>query len=286
MLNDRDYMRGEDPRRNASDGFHALIALILINVFCLFIPDSDFSLSAMGIREGRYYQLITAMFLHADFFHLFFNMWALYVFGMLIAPVLGAKRFLILYFASGLVGNLIWLATSWNMDHYLVGASGAVMGVIIASAMMVPNVNMFLLFIPFPIKLRTMAVIFICIEIFNQLSAGAMGGIAYTAHIGGFLGGLLIMHFFYRRFVLWDPLAFADPGRRDPGGYERRQQPPPGWTVRDSSYSPPPPPPTGKVTQAELDRLLDKISVGGINSLSEAELARLRQAREQMRSGK
>lgn len=293
MLGDRDYMRDprgrgnpSDPVRNARGGFHALIAVIVLNIFCWIMDLKGLELYAPAVKEGEVWRLATSLFQHHDFFHLFFNMFSLYIFGSLIAPILGPKRFLLLYFVSGIAGNLLWMATSWSSFHVLIGASGAVMGIIIASAMMLPDIEMFLLFIPFPIKLRTMAIVFICIELFNQISVGTMSGIAYTAHIGGFIGGMLLMRSAFRRFVTWDPLAFLSGGndpRRNPTG---TQPPPKGWSVRDDRYSPPPPPPTGRVTRKELDTLLDKISLHGINSLSEEELARLRQAREQMRSGK
>ena len=259
----------------------------MINVLCLAVSPERMEMTVWGVRHGEIYQIFTAMFMHADFWHLFFNMFSLYVFGSLIAPVLGANRFLILYVASGIAGNLAWLASSWNYNHALVGASGAVMGVIIASAMMAPDVRMFLLFIPFPLKLKTMAVIFIGLQLFNQLTVGLSGGIAYVTHLGGFAGGYLIMRFFYRRFVQWDPLAFlSNGGNRSSASYRSRREPPAGWSVRDEGYAPPPPPPSGPVSQKELDALLDKISAGGINSLTEAELQRLRQAREQMRGGR
>ncbi len=289
MLNDRDYMRRTpNPDEGPVSGFHALIAIIVLNVICFLFKsmDSGLVLTVEGIRRGEVWLLVTSLFLHGDFFHIFFNMFSLYIFGSLIAPVLGGTRFLILYFVSGIAGNLLWLLLSPDAPYSeLLGASGAVMGVIMASAMMRPNVQMFLLFIPFPIKLRTLALVFIAIELFNQISADVLSNVAYLAHLGGFLGGFLLMRFAYRRFVEWDPLSSLS---KQSGTRNRRQyrQPPQGWTVRDSGYAPPPPPPSGKVTQQELDALLDKVSAGGINSLTEAELARLRQAREQMRGGR
>jgi len=265
---------------------YTLFALIGANILLFLFPAEKLELTVAGFREGEIFQVVTAMFLHADFWHLLFNMWTLYIFGALIAPVLGMNRFLILYFVSGIAGNLLWLAASWNFNHALIGASGAVMGVILAAAMMVPDVRMYLLFIPFPIKLKTMAIVFILIQVFSQINVGISSGIAYTAHIGGFIGGYIVMRFFYRRYVQWDPLAFLSGGngpRRHGSSGPRRPSPPPGWSVRDNSYAPPPPPPSGPVTQKELDALLDKVSAGGINSLSEAELERLRLAREQMR---
>ena len=215
MLGDRDYMRDprgrgnpSDPVRNARGGFHALIAVIVLNIFCWIMDLKGLELYAPAVKEGEVWRLATSLFQHHDFFHLFFNMFSLYIFGSLIAPILGPKRFLLLYFVSGIAGNLLWMVTSWSSFHVLIGASGAVMGIIIASAMMLPDIEMFLLFIPFPIKLRTMAIVFICIELFNQISVGTMSGIAYTAHIGGFIGGMLLMRSAFRRFVTWDPLAF------------------------------------------------------------------------------
>lgn len=289
MLNDRDYMRGP-ARPNPEDvrsGFHALIALIVVNViFFLFGAHdgrSPLELSTNEIRDGQYWQIATAMFQHADFFHLFFNMFSLYVLGSLSAPVIGAKRFLTLYIVSGIAGNLLWLGASWDMNAAILGASGAVAGITIASAMIVPDIQMMLLLIPFPIKLRTMAIILFVLNVLNQIIGGE-SNVAYLAHIGGFIGGLLLMRFAYRRYIQWDPLAFLGGGSLPNDRRTRRQPPPPsGWTVRNETYAPPP---TGRVTQQELDALLDKLSRGGVNSLSEAELARLRQAREQMRNDK
>ncbi len=285
---------GNDSFANGISGSHALIALIVLNTICYLFPLNkvELALTVDGVRQGEAWRLVTAMFLHGDFFHLFFNMFSLFIFGSLIAPLIGAARFLVVYFVSGVAGNLLWLLLSWEAgDAALLGASGAVMGMIMASAMIMPDMKMLLLFIPFPIKLRTLALVFIGIELFNQVNAGAFSNVAYLAHIGGFLGGYLVMRFVYRRFVQWDPvdllLKKAGMSSGAPSSARRRPAPPPsGWTVRNADYAPPPPPPTGRVSQQELDTLLDKISAGGINSLTEAELARLRQAREQMRGGK
>ena len=154
---------------------------------------------------------------------------------------------------------------------------------------------MLLLFIPFPIKLRTMAIVFFVLEIVMEIT-GRQPGVANLVHIVGFIGGYLFIKFFFRREMLWDPLA-ALGGRR---GY----RPTPnknsgagdasGWTYhrrpdREPDYGPNFS--TGsnfgfngtRVSQRELDYLLDKISRTGINSLTEQELQRLRQAREEMR---
>ncbi len=285
---------GNEPAANGISGHHALIALIVLNTICYLFPlDKDvLALTVGGVQDGDVWRLVTAMFLHGDFFHLFFNMFSLFIFGSLIAPLIGAVRFLVLYFVSGIAGNLLGLWLSWNAgDAALLGASGAVMGVIMASAMIMPDVKMLLLFIPFPIKLRTLALVFIGIELFNQVSVGAFSNVAYLVHIGGFLGGYLMMRFAYRRFVQWDPVeillqkaGMSSAASSSSSTRRRPASPPSGWTVRNADYAPPPP--SGRVSQQELDTLLDKVSAGGINSLTEAELARLRQAREQMRGGR
>ena len=288
MLNDRDYMRRR--RREDSDpetgGMRSLFILIAANVlaFILF-RTPDFRLVPQIFQSGDYWTIVTALFMHDSLWHLFFNMFSLYIFGQMVAPVLGTKRFLALYFTAGIGGNLLWLLSNVTAPVGLVGASGAVMGVIMVSAMMAPDVEMYLLFIPFPVKLRTMAIVFLALEIFSQLTQPD-SPVAYLAHIGGFVMGYLFAILFLKQFVRWDPLRILGGGNtRRPGNAN-----PYNWKVSgrnnnttSSAGTAGGPPP---VTQRELDMLLDKISKQGINALSEAEMARLRQAREQMRGGK
>jgi membrane associated rhomboid family serine protease len=231
------------------------------------------SLNSYLVSQGEaLWQPLTAVFLHANFLHILFNMYVLYLFGNLVAPVLGPWRFLTLFLLSGVCGNLIWLALNFGGAGGVVGASGGVMGVLIAAAMVAPNEQFIMLFAPFPVKLKTMALVFIALDLLSELLAPLGSSIAYMAHIGGFLTGFLYMRFFCGFSVIWDPLSSLL-GR---GGR------PSGWRV----VAPPPPPPDsgdGRVTQAELDRILDKLSATGINSLSESEMETLRKAREQMK---
>ena len=285
MLDDRDYMRRRpEPENTVRTGLKCVYALIAINVIAFILT--------MGQREFAINEL---WFMHGGLSHIIFNMWGLYIFGGIVAPRLGGKAFLGLYLSTGLLGNLVWLAAAWNSPAVLCGASGAVMAVTAAAAVMAPETPMLLLFIPFPIKLRTMAIVFFVLEIVLEIT-GRQPGVANLVHIVGFIGGYLFIKFFFRRELLWDPLASLG-GRR---GY----RPPPnrnsgagdasGWTYhrrpdREPDYGPNFS--TGsnfgfngtRVSQRELDYLLDKISRTGINSLTEQELQRLRQAREEMR---
>ena len=301
--------------RNAKRTVFILIAINIFLYLAITNPaiKDPLMLNPVLFKQGAYWQIITAMFIHGSFSHLAFNMFALFIFGGLTAPILGTRRFLLIYFAAGILGNALWLTSVWkttiplvvngialtpaliaNHTPSLVGASGAIMGVIMAAAMTRPDIPMMLLFFPFPIKLRTLAIVFVSIDVLSQIAGNPLigsGNVAYLAHIGGFLGGYLYMRLFLRKFVSWDPLSFS--GRRS---VPPPQAPPPSdWhystpsTSNPDSYRHPHNDDEsgdshdGKVTQRELDFLLTKLSRSGINSLTEDELARLRQAREQMR---
>jgi len=304
MLDDRDYMRRRpEPENTVQTGLKCVYALIAINVaaFILTLGQREFAINELWLSPdhfigGMFWQPLTAMFMHDGISHILFNMWGLYIFGGIVAPRLGGKAFLGLYLVTGLLGNMVWLAAAWNTPAVLCGASGAVMAVTAAAAVMAPETPMLLLFIPFPIKLRTMAIVFFVLEIVMEIT-GRQPGVANLVHIVGFVGGYLFIKFFFRREMLWDPLAAL-------GGRRRYRQPPnrnnsgagdtSGWTYhrrpdREPDYGPNFS--TGsnfgfngtRVSQRELDYLLDKISRTGINSLTEQELQRLKQAREEMR---
>ncbi|WP_294480942.1 rhomboid family intramembrane serine protease [uncultured Victivallis sp.] len=282
-LYDRGYMRGSSPGEQAISGMGMIMVLIAINVV-LFLAGNILPglaemllLTPQGIRSGRIYQLVTAGFLHLEFFHLFFNMWGLYLFGGLVAPHIGGRRFLWLYLIGAVSGNLLYLVLNWNSPGGLLGASGAVFAVMVATALLEPNRQFFIIPLPIPMKTRTLVVCYTILEVL--LLANNKDGIAHLAHLGGVIGGYLYMKLLYGNRLAWDP-------------FRRR---PAAWRPQFRGGAPEPPPVGGAGNAAqrggpvgarELDALLDKVSRYGINSLSEYELARLRQAREEMRGGK
>ena len=275
-MNNRGYMR-RNPEEDARSGIHAMFGLIIANLVVFIIQHmmggtditDKFALNTFFIKKYEFWRFFTAMFLHGGFMHFFFNMFGLYIFGSLAAPVLGAKRFLLLYLISGTLGNVLWFFVNWsNPNAWLIGASGGVMGVILASAMLLPNVPMMLLFIPFPIKLKTLAVVYIIIEVISQI--GNPGSqTAYLAHIFGFISGYLYMRIFCKEGIDWDPLAALF------GKKEKTNGLPPGWS--DSSE-----PKLKTISKNEVERLLIKLSREGINALTEEEQETLRKAREEM----
>ncbi|MEM3386548.1 MAG: rhomboid family intramembrane serine protease [Nitrososphaerales archaeon] len=130
---------------------------------------------------------ITSVFLHADFIHLFFNIFALFFFGIYLERIIGNGAFAALFFVSGVVGNLGYLITSSNPYIPAIGASGAIYGVIGTLAVLAPSLLVYIYgFIPVPMALA--AVIWALIDLGGLF---VPSGIAHGAHLGGMLVGLL-----------------------------------------------------------------------------------------------
>ncbi len=278
-LFDRNYMRnsGFGYRRDDS-GQNMLFTLIVINaavyLSTFVLPEAityNLALSSEGIRQMRIYQLVTAGFLHLGFWHFAINMWGLYLFGGLVAPHVDGKRFLWLYLIGAVSGNLLFLLLNWNSNVQLLGASGAVFAVLAGAALFEPNRQFIMFPLPLPVRTRTLAICYIILEV---MMLGRQDGVAHLAHLGGVLGGYLYLKILYGKSLPWDP--FRSKARS--GEAPRRFRVNPGPTPDFSKGGP--------VGSKELDALLDKVSRHGINSLSEQELARLRQAREEMRGGR
>ena len=155
---------------------------------------------ASPFGEFHSYQFVTYMFLHASVEHIFFNMFALWMFGRTLEYELGSKRFLIYYMVCGVGAALIQLATAYltgEMPIQLVGASGAVMGLLLAFGVMHPNAVIMLLIPPIPMKAKWFVVIYGVIELFLGWT-GFGGNVAHFAHVGGMLWGLLLWQWWKR----------------------------------------------------------------------------------------
>ena len=145
------------------------------------------------------YQFITYMFLHANFEHIFFNMFALWMFGRTLEYDLGSRRFLVYYMVCGIGAALIQagIATAMGQPMALVGASGAVMGLLLAFGVMYPNAVIMLLIPPIPMKAKWFVIIYAVIELF--LGWRGVGNVAHFAHVGGMLWGYLLLLWWRRR---------------------------------------------------------------------------------------
>jgi membrane associated rhomboid family serine protease len=153
-------------------------------------------LALFTINTGLFkpYQIITHMFAHANFSHLFMNMFGLYMFGRTLEQVLGGKKFFALYFISGLgaAGLQFLIYNLQATPAAMVGASGAIFGILAAFAVMFPNVELMLIFFPVPIKAKYFVLIYGVIELFFGVANFSMDNIAHFAHLGGAIAGFLL----------------------------------------------------------------------------------------------
>ncbi|HYC29390.1 MAG TPA: rhomboid family intramembrane serine protease, partial [Chitinophagaceae bacterium] len=138
----------------------------------------------------NYKVLVTAGFLHAGWVHLFFNMFSLYAFSQALEPFMGSIKYLVIYFASLICGNLfVMLVNRYVANHTVVGASGAVSGLIFATIALFPGVDISLFILP-AIPAWLFGMIFVAYSIWGIRSG--KDNIAHEAHLAGALAGLII----------------------------------------------------------------------------------------------
>jgi membrane associated rhomboid family serine protease len=162
--------------------------------------------------KGFYlFQLVTYMFTHESFNHLFFNMFALFMFGSVLERTLGQKRYLIYYFVTGIGAGIIqllicyWQVKSGYIPEYYIdylvtiGASGAIFGLLLAFGMLFPDTPLFLMFVPIPIKAKYFVIGYGLIEFFFGISNRAGDNVAHFAHLGGMLFGIIMILYWKRK---------------------------------------------------------------------------------------
>jgi len=167
----------------------------LFEWFALWPPASGPS-TASGFQL---WQLVSYSFLHANLAHIFFNMFGLYMFGSDIERLFGSRFFAAYYFASVLAAAVCHLVvTAWMgaTPYPTVGASGGVFGVLLAYGLYFPNRQLMLLIPPIPMRARTFVVVYAALELVLGVT-GTAAGVAHFAHLGGMLGGYLMIR--YRR---------------------------------------------------------------------------------------
>ena len=176
-----------------------VLNLIIINALVFFIqaffdgPNEEITrkiaLFPYNDPSFKPYQLVTHMFAHGGFFHLFFNMFVLWMFGSLLERVWGPKRFFIFYFACGLAAGIAQLLLQ---NAPAVGASGAIMGLFAAFAYLFPNTQLIIFPIPVPVKAKYAVAIMAAFDLFGGVySAGS--NIAHFAHLGGLAMGFILV---------------------------------------------------------------------------------------------
>lgn len=176
-------------------------ALLLINVAMLCL---DYVLGGLLSQWGALYplghgflpwQLVTYAFLHGGFNHLFFNMLGLWMFGSELERIWGPRRYLQFYFASLLAAAGAQLLVTWltGSPYPTVGASGALFGLLLAFGLLFPH-RTILLFFVIPIPARILVLLYGAFELYQGVY-GTQAGVAHFAHLGGMLGGFLMMRY-------------------------------------------------------------------------------------------
>ena len=256
--------------------------------------------------DFQIYQFFTYMFLHGGFTHIFFNMFALWMFGSVIERVWGPKKFIFYYIVcgigAGITQELVQYATytiegisayqyvnaggvQMTTDAYInlwttIGASGAVYGILLAFGMIFPNERLFIIPFPFPIKAKWLIVGYIAIELFSAMT-GPGDGVAHMAHLGGMLFGFLLIRYWQKHpdssqsFGRSRGQEFFENMKRR---YDQRQQQSSHIKAEqtdprresDEEYNA-----RKRKNQEEVDAILDKIRKSGYDSLTKEEKKKL-----------
>ena len=263
------------------------------------------------------YQLVTYLFLHANFMHILSNMFGLWMFGCVIENVWGPKKFLFYYISCGIGAGLLqeiaqlgsFYMTITSQDPSVsfgeiftigqqlsqqlnawttIGASGAVYAVILAFGMTFPNERLFIIPFPFPIKAKWFVLFYVAIEFFSALGSSG-DGVAHTAHLGGMLFGFLMIRYWNRH-----PSSGFDRGRGQQffenlrRNFEQRQRQHQqnnnnhmhaerGGSKEDDHEFNA----RKRHNQEEIDAILDKIRKSGYDSLTKEEKKKLFDASNQ-----
>jgi len=184
----------------------------MVGTFAMFYPASPFF---------RPWQVVTHMFMHGGFWHIFFNMYTLFIFGSVLERTIGSKKFLVFYFITGLGAAALHTGVEWIQYSSMaaaenvsgirtllmtptLGASGAIYGILIGYAMLYPDSVLTLIFPPISLKAKWFALIFAAIELGTGV-IGTSDGVAHFAHLGGMLFGWLLMYYWRKSRKIYNP---------------------------------------------------------------------------------
>lgn len=200
-------------KRRFQKGLNINLIFVLINVvlfvlFTILIYSNPkfldyIALKPSSILQGKYlWTFLTSMFMHGGFFHLFVNMFSLLFVGNLVQKILGVRRYVYFYLISGLFAGALFVFSGLilpaDLQTYAVGASGALFGLIGLLMLITPNLPVYIMFIPIPIKLKFAApIMLILLWLISILGDVPIGNIA---HLGGLLIGLSYGFYLRRKY--------------------------------------------------------------------------------------
>jgi membrane associated rhomboid family serine protease len=230
--------------------------LLAANIGAFFLQNVTGGLTEMfafipQLAFRRPWTVVTYMFLHGGFMHIAFNMLALFFFGPRVEARLGTRNFATLYFLSGIAGAVLSFALGPRAP--IIGASGAVFGVMMAFAHFWPNEPIHIWGI-IPVPARILVILTTVFALFSGFG-GSRSGVAHFAHLGGYAGAFLYLKWLDRTRGAWRRKA------TDPGAAARTLAKRPVFDLTS----------VHQANRDEINRLLDKISVGGMGSLSSEE---------------
>ncbi|VBB48266.1 conserved membrane hypothetical protein [uncultured Paludibacter sp.] len=198
-MNNRAYFGGGLPQAVKN----ILIINVLLFAATYFLKNINWDFLGMyywQTSEFKLYQVITYMFMHANLAHIFFNMFAVFMFGAVLEHFWGAKKFLFYYFFTGigaaLAQQVVWYL-SGNYGGITIGASGAVFGLLLAYGWMFPNEKIYVYF-ALPVKAKYFVIIYGLMELSLGVANFSGDNVAHFAHLGGMLFGLILM-FYWRK---------------------------------------------------------------------------------------
>jgi membrane associated rhomboid family serine protease len=249
---------------------------ILIRKFFALNPLGGFSLKGVLDMDFYPWQLVTYQFLHStsDYFHILMNMFILWMFGMEIENIIGSKKFLIYYLLCGIGGGLAQIILTPLLGEAgapTIGASGAVYGIMVAFAMFFPNRYIFISFL-IPVKAKYVIAFYVLIEF---LSVGQTSFVAHIVHVGGAVTGIIFLLLDRTHRFNFDSMFARKKRDSNSDGFSFRRPPQStsSKSVEDAEFYDI----NAKknddltVTQEEIDRILDKISLSGYQNLTERE---------------
>ena len=185
--------------------YNATIGIMVVNVLfflIMYLAPGTFGLFALIplriIRGGAVWQVVTYMFMHGSFWHIFFNMIVLFLFGTQLEKRWGSHEFLLYYLVTGIGAGIFTLVLHWYTGKYMVpvvGASGAIYGLLLAYAVMFPDSRIFIFGI-LPLRAPIAVLVFAGLSLFYHIT-GTAAGIAHLTHLAGMVVGFL---YFFIRF--------------------------------------------------------------------------------------
>lgn len=234
------------------------------------------------------WQYFTYMFLHGDLPHVFLNMLVLWMFGMELESMWGSKRFLVYYLVCGIGAGVLHSLITMLMGTGAptVGASGAIMGLMVAFAMIYPNRIIFMMFLP--LKAKYAVLLYAALDLYYGVTQTG-DNIAHFAHLGGALVGFIMLQIGGRMTLggIFDRFSKGSPGSASAGSPNRIRDAGPARVIdvdfRDLSRRQNPPEMNFGDAQARVDAILDKISHSGYQNLTDEEKSILLEASRKMR---